>query len=81
MSIYWWSLQIVFVFISAYEPNNEVHGRHLMKHGDGAKDVAFAVDDLDIIVEVSLLRYAPQGIRLTIFIYLPACQRTWRKNS
>lgn len=45
-------LQIVFVFVSAYEPGNEELGRHLVKHGDGAKDVAFAVEDLDAIVQV-----------------------------
>ncbi|XP_022920281.1 4-hydroxyphenylpyruvate dioxygenase-like [Onthophagus taurus] len=42
--------KIVFVFVSAYEPNEKEHGMHLMKHGDGVKDVAFAVEDLDNIV-------------------------------
>lgn len=28
-------------------------GNHLVKHGDGAKDVAFEVEDLDYIVKVS----------------------------
>jgi hypothetical protein len=27
-------------------------GDHLIKHGDGVKDVAFAVEDLDEIVKV-----------------------------
>ena len=26
-------------------------GEHLTKHGDGAKDVAFTVEDLDAIIE------------------------------
>ncbi|CAL8115530.1 unnamed protein product [Orchesella dallaii] len=42
--------QIVLVLMSAYEPYNEVMGDHLVKHGDGVKDVAFSVDDLEHIV-------------------------------
>ncbi|XP_017779322.1 PREDICTED: 4-hydroxyphenylpyruvate dioxygenase [Nicrophorus vespilloides] len=42
--------KIVFVFVSAYEPNETSVGNHLLKHGDGVKDVAFAVEDLDNIV-------------------------------
>ena len=45
-------LQIRFVFKSAYEPNNEEMGAHLVKHGDGVKDIAFSVEDLDAIVKV-----------------------------
>lgn len=45
-------LQIFFVFVSAYEPYDTVIGNHLVKHGDGAKDVAFEVQELDIIVKV-----------------------------
>lgn len=41
--------QIVFVFASAYEPDNVDHGSFIAKHGDGVKDVAFEVDDLDVI--------------------------------
>jgi hypothetical protein len=47
-------LQIVFVFASAYEPDDDDMGRHLVRHGDGVKDIAFAVEDLDSIVKVSL---------------------------
>lgn len=43
--------RIVFVFVSAYEPGNHEIGDHLVKHGDGVKDVAFAVEDLDVIVK------------------------------
>jgi 4-hydroxyphenylpyruvate dioxygenase len=39
------------VLKSAYEPYNKEMGDHLVKHGDGAKDVAFAVEDLDGIVK------------------------------
>lgn len=44
--------QIKFVFNSPYEPDNEEFGKHLVKHGDGVKDIAFAVEDLDSIVQV-----------------------------
>jgi len=43
-----------FVFKSAYEPDSTestVMGAHLVKHGDGVKDVAFTVEDLDGIVQ------------------------------
>jgi len=42
--------KIVFVFMSPYEPTETLVGSHLMKHGDGVKDIAFAVEDLDNIV-------------------------------
>lgn len=43
--------KIIFVFTSAYEPDNGEMGRHLVCHGDGVKDIAFTVEDLDSIVE------------------------------
>lgn len=46
--------QIVFVFVSAYDPYDTVIGNHLVKHGDGAKDIAFEVEDLDYIVKVRI---------------------------
>lgn len=42
------------MFVSAYEPSETELNRHIAQHGDGVKDVAFAVEDLDIIVQVSL---------------------------
>ncbi|XP_059607780.1 4-hydroxyphenylpyruvate dioxygenase [Phlebotomus argentipes] len=42
--------KIVFVFVSAYEPGDTEFGDHLVKHGDGTKDIAFEVDDLSVIV-------------------------------
>lgn len=42
--------EIIFVFQSAYSPEEEEVNQHVAKHGDGVKDVAFAVDDLDSIV-------------------------------
>ncbi|KHJ96521.1 4-hydroxyphenylpyruvate dioxygenase [Oesophagostomum dentatum] len=44
-------LQIVFVFESALLPNNQEIGEHLVKHGDGVKDVCFEVDDVASIIE------------------------------
>lgn len=40
----------MFVFVSAYEPYDTVIGNHLVKHGDGVKDIAFEVEDLAYIV-------------------------------
>lgn len=48
--------KIVFVFVSAYEPGNHEIGDHLEKHGDGAKDVAFEVEDLNAIVKYAKAR-------------------------
>lgn len=39
--------------MSAYDPYDTIIGNHLVKHGDGAKDVAFEVQELDIIVQVN----------------------------
>ena len=42
-----------FVFKSAYQPGSPEcleMGRHLVDHGDGVKDVAFHVEDLDGIM-------------------------------
>ncbi|KFP44846.1 4-hydroxyphenylpyruvate dioxygenase, partial [Chlamydotis macqueenii] len=39
--------QIVFVLSSALNPGNEEMGEHLVKHGDGVKDIAFEVEDCD----------------------------------
>lgn len=47
--------QIVFVFVSSYEPGEQELGIHLGKHGDGVKDVAFSVENLNGIVKVSYL--------------------------
>ena len=45
---------IYFVFKSALQPDHREMGDHLVRHGDGVKDVAFTVEDLDAIVEVRL---------------------------
>lgn len=42
--------KIVFVFVSAYEPGEQDVGQHLIKHGDGVKDIAFEVEELEKIV-------------------------------
>nr|XP_053632722.1 4-hydroxyphenylpyruvate dioxygenase-like [Cherax quadricarinatus] len=43
--------KIVFVFASALNPCNQEMGRHLVTHGDGVKDIAFNVHDLDAIMK------------------------------
>lgn len=40
------------MLVSAYDPYDTIIGNHLVKHGDGVKDVAFEVEELDIIVKV-----------------------------
>ena len=43
----------LFVFKSAYEPGSPeclAMGQHMVDHGDGVKDVAFHVEDLDGIM-------------------------------
>ncbi|XP_042860891.1 4-hydroxyphenylpyruvate dioxygenase-like [Penaeus japonicus] len=45
--------QILFVFASALNPGNEEMGAHLVTHGDGVKDVAFSVQDLDSIMKMA----------------------------
>ncbi|KAL3267688.1 hypothetical protein HHI36_006822 [Cryptolaemus montrouzieri] len=43
--------KIIFIFQSAYEPDELELNKHVAKHGDGVKDVAFAVDDLENIIK------------------------------
>jgi 4-hydroxyphenylpyruvate dioxygenase len=40
----------IFVLKSALNPNNKEMGDHLVLHGDGVKDIAFEVEDLDGII-------------------------------
>uniref|UniRef100_A0A671TPK7 4-hydroxyphenylpyruvate dioxygenase n=1 Tax=Sparus aurata TaxID=8175 RepID=A0A671TPK7_SPAAU len=44
--------KIMFVFESPLNPGNEEMGHHLMKHGDGVKDIAFQVEDCDFLIKV-----------------------------
>ncbi|KAF4109809.1 4-hydroxyphenylpyruvate dioxygenase [Onychostoma macrolepis] len=43
--------KIIYVFSSALNPGNKEMGDHLVKHGDGVKDVAFTVENCDFLVE------------------------------
>ncbi|TKS79068.1 4-hydroxyphenylpyruvate dioxygenase [Collichthys lucidus] len=43
--------KIIYVFSSALNPGNKEMGDHLVKHGDGVKDIAFTVQDCDFIVQ------------------------------
>ncbi|XP_056140949.1 4-hydroxyphenylpyruvate dioxygenase [Lampris incognitus] len=50
--------KIVFVFQSPLNPGNEEFGEHLMKHGDGVKDIAFQVEDCDYLIKTAKERGA-----------------------
>ncbi|RZC41963.1 4-hydroxyphenylpyruvate dioxygenase, partial [Asbolus verrucosus] len=52
--------KIIFAFVSSYEPGESEVGQHLVKHGDGVKDIAMAVEDLDNIV----LRAKQKGAKI-----------------
>ncbi|XP_053562324.1 4-hydroxyphenylpyruvate dioxygenase isoform X2 [Bombina bombina] len=41
----------IFIFQSPLNPGNQEMGEHLMKHGDGVKDVAFQVEDCDFLFQ------------------------------
>lgn len=41
---------IVFHFESALEPNNNVYGAYLTKHGDAVKDIAFSVENIEHLI-------------------------------
>jgi len=43
--------KIILNFMSALEPSNKEMGDHLVKHGDGVKDVSFTVEDLEFIMK------------------------------
>uniref|UniRef100_A0A3Q0T349 4-hydroxyphenylpyruvate dioxygenase n=1 Tax=Amphilophus citrinellus TaxID=61819 RepID=A0A3Q0T349_AMPCI len=43
--------KIIYVFSSALSPGNKEMGAHLVKHGDGVKDIAFTVEDCDFLVQ------------------------------
>lgn len=51
-------VKIVFVFVSPYDTDNIEFGNHLVKHGDGVKDIAFEVEELDVIVKIAKERGA-----------------------
>ncbi|CAH1403937.1 unnamed protein product [Nezara viridula] len=43
--------KIRFVFASPYEPSEKEMSSHIATHGDGVKDVAFAVEDIESILQ------------------------------
>ncbi|KAE8287987.1 4-hydroxyphenylpyruvate dioxygenase [Larimichthys crocea] len=50
--------KIMFAFESPLNPGNEEMGQHLMKHGDGVKDIAFQVEDCDFLIKTARERGA-----------------------
>ena len=58
------SITLNLVINCRYEPNSEQTlemGQHLTFHGDGVKDIAFDVEDLDAILEKAKSR----GVKVT----------------
>lgn len=51
-------MKIIFVFVSPYETDNVEFGEHLIKHGDGVKDVSFDVENIEFIVKTARERGA-----------------------
>lgn len=49
--------------MSAYEPNEKEINTHVARHGDGVRDIAFAVENLVNIVKVLIFQF-PQTIHL-----------------
>ncbi len=47
--------KIFFVFQSPLQPDEKEMNTHIMKHGDGVKDVAFTVDNCRLIFQVFYL--------------------------
>jgi 4-hydroxyphenylpyruvate dioxygenase len=43
--------KIILVFQSPLLPDNEEYGAHLVRHGDGVKDVAFTVNNIEDVIE------------------------------
>ena len=57
-------ITLYLVINCRYEPNSEQTlemGQHLTFHGDGVKDIAFDVEDLDAILEKAKSR----GVKVT----------------
>ncbi|KAM7398465.1 hypothetical protein PAMA_006396 [Pampus argenteus] len=50
--------KIIFAFESPLNPGNEEMGEHLIKHGDGVKDVSFQVEDCDSLIKTAKQRGA-----------------------
>lgn len=50
--------RIKLVFVSPLNPGNQEMGLHMIKHGDGVKDIAFQVEDLEAIFEVAVKKGA-----------------------
>ena len=50
--------KIIFVFASPLNPGNEVMSDHMKLHGDGVKDIAFSVEDIDSVVKAARERGA-----------------------
>ena len=61
------SNQILFEFISPYNPNNEAFNKDLSQHGDGVKDVAFTVEDARAVYQTAIAGGATSVMEPTEF--------------
>lgn len=57
------------MFVSPYEPGDTEFGKHLVQHGDGVKDISFAVEDLDNIVRVRIY-FEKKSLKCYKYIFL-----------
>lgn len=49
---------ITLVFVSPLKPNDSLMGNHLVQHGDGVKDIAFSVDNIEVVLSRAIERGA-----------------------
>jgi len=56
---------IYFSFSSALKPNNKLLGDHLVKHGDGVRDISFIVSDVDSIYKAAVAKGAKSILKPT----------------
>ncbi|KAF5272190.1 hypothetical protein FQA39_LY01272 [Lamprigera yunnana] len=45
--------KVVFVFVSPYDPKEIDINQHIVKHGDGVKDISIDVEDLENIIRIA----------------------------
>lgn len=45
-------------------------GDHMVKHGDGVKDIAFTVEDCDFLVQVKVLIFCNAAACALVFYFL-----------
>uniref|UniRef100_A0A8C7YMC1 4-hydroxyphenylpyruvate dioxygenase n=1 Tax=Oryzias sinensis TaxID=183150 RepID=A0A8C7YMC1_9TELE len=72
--------KIIYVFSSALNPGNKEMGDHMVKHGDGVKDIAFTVEDCDFLVQVKVLIFCNATACALLFYFLFFAQMEQQRN-